>query len=362
MFRKYKKKLIVIGVVLALLTVILFVLPDNSKVVGWYNNYAFRPFQSFRNAIFGIFPFSIGDFLYLAGGLFLVITIGKWICYFLHIRKHKHQLALSFIRSLNTLGIIYIIFLLGWGGNYYKQPLSIYWNLNEDSSTHNKESLKAFTLYLIDQLNQTAPLYSNISFRVIDSAAKAYYEEYTNHGSYASKVKPSLFGNWMQYMRIQGYYNPFTGEAQVNKNLPSFMLPFVICHEMAHQQGIAKEDDANLLAYTLSTMVNDPDFRYSAYFNMWLYAHRRMYMTDSAAANELKMQLNKTTLAHIDELIALREKYASDMSDYSADIYDGYLKLHHQNEGIRSYSRVWHSAWALEEKRKGKKEKIILIP
>lgn len=347
---------------LILLTAVLFILPGNSKMAGWYNAYVFRPFQSFRNAVFGIFPFSMGDLLYLAAGLLLIITLGKWIYYILNIRTRKHQLALSFIRSLNTLGILYIVFLLGWGGNYYKQPLSKYWQLHEDSSRHDKESLKEFNRYLIDQLNLTAPHYSAASFRTLDSAAKIYYKEYTDHGSYASKAKPSLFGNGMEYMRIQGYYNPFTGEAQVNKNLPSFMLPFVICHEMAHQQGIAREEDANLLAYALGTVVEDANFRYSAYFNIWLYAHRRMYRADSAAANELKAHLNKTTLAHIDELIALRKKYASDMSDYSADIYDGYLKLHHQNEGIRSYSRVWRSASALEEKRKRKKETIILIP
>lgn len=352
----------VVGAVVALLTFILFVLPDHSKVVVGYNDYVFKPFQSSRNFIFGIFPFSIGDFLYIIGGLLLICTLGKWIYYLLSIRKHKHELALSFIRSLNTLGIIYIIFLMGWGGNYYKQPLSKYWKLNEDINRNSRETLKDFDGFLIKQLNRTASYYSEVSFKKIDSAAKAYYEEYTDHSSYAARVKPSLFGTGMQYMRIQGYYNPFTGEAQVNKHLPSFMLPFVICHEMAHQQGIAKEDDANLLAYALGTAVNDDNFRYSAYFNIWLYTHRRLYIADSASADELKARLNETTLGHIDELIALREKYASNMSDYSADIYDGYLKLHHQNEGIRSYSRVWHSAWALEEKRKVNKERVIFIP
>ena len=362
MFKKYKKNLIVIVIVVALLTVIQFVLPDYSRVVGWYNHYVFKPFQSFRNLIFSIFPFSVGDLLYLVGALVLVYTLCKWIYYLIYIRKYKYELGLSFIRSLCTIGILYIVFLLGWGGNYYKQSLSEYWNLKRDTLPQHDATLIAFDRFLIEKLNTKAPKYRQVAFKNIDSAAKAFYEEYTNHSSYASKVKPSLFGNGMQYMHIQGYYNPFTGEAQVNKNLPSFMLPFVICHEMAHQQGIAKEDDANLLAYALGTAVNDENFHYSAYFNIWLYTHRRLRMADSSMADELKSGLNPLTLSHIKELIAMREKYASDVSDYSADIYDGYLKLHHQNEGIRSYSKVWRSAWALEEKRKQIKDSIILIP
>jgi len=362
MVKKYKISLIITGVMAVAFTVILFLLPGHPELVSGYSDYVFKPFQSVRNFLFGIVPFSIGDILYVVGGFFLIYIPGKWIYYLLHFRSHKHELALSLIRSLHTLSIIYILFLLGWGGNYYKQPLSAYWQLQEDIPINNKEILKEFDAFLIQQLNHTAPHSMQLSFKQTDSAAKAYYEIYTHPNSYTTGVKPSLFGNGMEYMRIQGYYNPFTGEAQVNQQLPSFMLPFVICHEMAHQQGIAREEDANLLAYALGTAVPDAHFHYSAYFNIWLYTHRKLHMADSTAANELKAQLNPITLAHIDELIALRKKYASNMSHYTAGIYDGYLKLHRQNEGIRSYSRVWHSAWALEEKRKQHREQTMLIP
>jgi hypothetical protein len=252
--------------------------------------------------------------------------------------------------------------LLGWGGNYYKSSLSEYWRLPKNDHFKNDTVLIAFDRFLVDQLNNTAVFYKDLSFKEIDNRAKNFYEEHTTHGSYAAKVKASIFGNTMQYMRIQGYYNPFTGEAQVNKNLPSFMLPFVICHEMAHQQGIAREDDANLLAYALGTQTNDASFRYSSYFNIWLYTHRRLKAKDSVLANTIKGELNERTLGHIDELIALRDKYDSDFSLFSGAIYDGYLRFHHQNEGIKSYNKVWHSAWALEEKRKHQKTDKIAIP
>ncbi len=348
--------------IVVVLTTIQFVLPDHSRVVGWYNDYIFKPFQSIRNFIFGFIPFSVGDLLYIVGITLSIFTLGKWGYYTAKMKTHKHKLALSFMQSVTVCGIIYIVFLLGWGGNYYKSSLSEYWRLPENDSLKKDEHLASFDRYLINELNRVAVNYNDLSFKEIDKQAKKYYKEYTSSRLNVSKAKPSIFGNTMQYVRIQGYYNPFTGEAQVNKNLPSFMLPFVICHEMAHQQGIAREDDANLLAYALGTATTNASFRYSAYFNVWLYTHRRLRMQDSSLANELKASLNERTQQHIQELITMREKYASDVSEYSADIYDGYLKLHHQNEGIRSYSRVWYSAWALEEKRKTMTDKTIMIP
>ena len=76
-------------------------------------------------------------------------------------------------------------------------------------------------------------------------------------------------------------------------------------------------------------------------------------------AKELRKKLNPVTLAHLDTLRAIRKKYDSDISDYSGALYDGYLKLHHQRDGIESYNKVAITAWALEQKRH---KKVIRLP
>ena len=50
-------------------------------------------------------------------------------------------------------------------------------------------------------------------------------------------AKPSLFSYIGNYLGYTGYYNPFTGEAQVNTTVPLFIQPFTTCHEMGHQLG-----------------------------------------------------------------------------------------------------------------------------
>ena len=358
---RYKRKLIWIGVLAVVLSVIQYVLPAHSRVVTLYDALVFRPFQSVRNIIFSISPVSIGDLLYIVGGVVLTVLVVKWLYYVIRFRKHRHELSASLLHTVIGVGIIYILFLLGWGGNYYKPSLTDYWNL--DRSEWKKDTtLPVFDAYLITKLNEHAPDYRAIPFSEMDNRARSLFKAHTEGKTktYGVKVKPSIFGYLMQHMGIQGYYNPWTGEAQVNQYLPSFMLPFVICHEMAHQAGIAAEDDANLLSYVVGTTVTDPTFRYSAYFNLWLYTHARLRRSDSTLANKLAANLNPLTKSHLDTLRDIRRRYKSEVSEYSGAFYDGYLKLHHQKDGIESYNKVAITAWAWEQREN--KEQVIELP
>jgi hypothetical protein len=360
----YTRKLLTLFIFIVLLVVLQNILPHHPYNVFLYDEYIFRPYQSFRNLIFGFIPISVGDILYMTGGVCLVVLLIRWIYFIVKFKTHKHYLGASFLNTLITFCIIYLFFLIGWGANYYKPSLTQYWHLNERQPvTNDTLVIAAFDKYLVDKLNAYAPYYHDIPFRRVNKLAQTYYRLYTDSKTklHGLQAKASIFGYLMQNLGIQGYYNPFTGEAQVNRFLPSFMLPFVICHEMAHQSGIAAEDDANLLAYALGTTVNDTSFNYSCYFNIWIYAHNKLFRQNAALAKALEHQLNKLTQSHIDTLEAIRRRYYGKLSTYSGELYDSYLRLHNQKDGIRSYNNVAISAWQWEQERKNKNDENTLI-
>lgn len=360
----YKKKLIWLCVIVVLLTLIQTVLPYRPAWTIIYADYIFVPFQSLRNILFGWFRISFGDILYFVLGISLIVVLVKWIYYLVKIRTHSKLLLNSFLNTIIVVSFIYLWFLLGWGGNYYKPSLATYWGMDH-AEWHDDTSEIAYNRFLIKQINRYAPLYTAMDLKQVRKDAMLYYKRHTDckarlHGL---NIKPSLYGFLMQLMGVQGYYNPLSGEAQVNRFLPEFMLPFVVVHEMAHQAGIAAEDDANLMAYTISVKSGDPDFRYSAYLNMWLYNHNRIKRRDSVLANEMRSTLNPVTLQHLDTLKQIRQRYKSEVSVYSSSLYDMYLKLFSQKDGIMSYNRAVITAWTWEQAADSVKRKsILLIP
>jgi hypothetical protein len=62
---------------------------------------------------------------------------------------------------------------------------------------------------------------------------------------------------------ISGIYSPLTGEANYNAEQPSCDLPYTIAHEMAHQRGFAREDEANFIAFLICSKASHPYLRYS---------------------------------------------------------------------------------------------------
>ncbi len=362
---RYKRRLLILLAVIAVLTLIQFTLPSGPSVVAFYSRHIFQSYQTIRNIVLNIIPFSVGDILYLVLAVLIIITLGKWIYYLFKIRTKGHELTLSVLHFVIIFGVFYILFVVGWGGNYYKPKLTKYWQL-DSKGWDNDSTLVAFDRYLIEKLNKGVRQNITIDFKESERRSVQYYKEHVRAGGklYALHAKSTMFGYMLQYFGIQGYYNPFTGEAQVNKYLPSFMLPFVVSHELAHQAGIAAEDDANLLAYAIGTKVKDPAFNYSAYFNLWLYVHGRLREQDTVKANELRELLNPISASHVDTLRAIRRRYKGSFSRYSGQLYDSYLKFHNQHEGIESYNNASVSAWALENKRASLKVKgrLIYIP
>ena len=369
----FRRKLWILLILAAVLGILLFVLPDVDGFVRLYDQFIYYPVQSARMIVLGFIPFSIGDILYVAGGLLLLVTIIRWVYYIRRFGAYKERLAASLLRTLNTALLIYVLFLLGWGANYNKPPLGERWGLHpeiigrtstDEQKAKNLASITAFDKFLVDKINAAAPQFRSLPFDDLNERARAYYRVYTNSRVKENGlgIKPTLYGFFMERMAIEGYYNPFTGEGQVNKNLPGFTLPFVISHEMAHQAGIAAEGDANLMAYALGTLVHDPVFNYSAYLNIWLYTNNRLYRRDSTMALQLEAKLNPLTKRHLDTLEQLSQKYHNDVARYSTELYDGYLKMQQQKDGIRSYGNVSALAWQLELKRQTTRAATIKIP
>ena len=139
---------------------------------------------------------------------------------------------------------------------------------------------------------------------------------------------------------ITGVYSPFTGEAHVNSDVPANQQPFAACHEVAHQRGFAREDEANFIAWQVCLRSGDPRLRFSAALSALTHVVNTLGRVDPVAA--------KVALAGLDEGV-LEQRRASHaywaarqgaLSDVSRHANDAYLRSQGQSAGVQSYGRM----------------------
>ena len=57
------------------------------------------------------------------------------------------------------------------------------------------------------------------------------------------RAKGVKLSRLMSYIDFTGFFFPFTGEANVNTDFPPSLFAATVAHELAHQRGVAKEQD-----------------------------------------------------------------------------------------------------------------------
>ncbi len=299
--------------------------------------------------LFGWIPFSIGDLFY---GFLLLVIFYKTFQLFRIIFK-KQFTRKYFITGLQQIIffflLVYVSFNLLWGLNYNRQGIAR--QLELDVKTFTVDELDTLCLSLQAKLNyyaeRTDTLKREAQFKkprhVFAEAAKTYQEaddRYSFLRYNPRSLKSSLVGFLGKYIGFQGYYNPFSGEGQVKVSIPVFMQPFVASHEIAHQLGYAKENEANFVGFLAARESASVDFVYSAYYDMYQYAIREMYQADTARALSLDSSLHMLVKRDRREYARYLFKMRNRVAPFMLKMYDGYLRMNNQPKGYRTYNEV----------------------
>lgn len=260
-----------------------------------------------------------------------------------------HRFIVPF-QILNFFLILYIIFKLVWGLNYSRPSIS-----DELGIGNEKYSVKELVLlgdYFVNKTNnlklkQTKVLTYSINDLKTNSA-KAYdlMEKRNSLFRYQNPCLKSVLNSWIiSKIGIEGYYAPLTGEANMNMNLPDFVKPYVSCHEIAHQLGIAYEDEANLLGYLSASNSPDINYQYSANYEMLRYILFEIRMKSPDDYKLLHDKLSAGVLADFKAEKEFWRKYNGDMFGYMDAAFDSFLKLNNQKKGINSYQDIVIWLW-----------------
>jgi hypothetical protein len=318
-----------------------------SAVEKWYATGIYPLISQLQRILFGWIPFSIGDLLYAAVVIYLISAVFR--IYRVWRQKHFNRVYLvsKFRKTITILLAVYVLFNLLWGLNYNR--LGIAQQVGITPGKYSKEELVDVVQKIVYKLNileaaahQQLP--SLKRKRTLFGEAQTTYRLLANRDddftySFPS-VKPSIYSYLGNYLGFTGYYNPFTGESQVNTTVPLYLQPFTTCHEIGHQIGYAKESEANFASFLSARESSDPSFQYSLYFDLYAYARRYIYITDTALLRAFDNQLKPAVKKDFRDLRAFLDRHANPVEVVIDKIYGQYLRANQQPSGRLSYNEV----------------------
>ncbi|HEX8499995.1 MAG TPA: DUF3810 domain-containing protein [Pyrinomonadaceae bacterium] len=150
--------------------------------------------------------------------------------------------------------------------------------------------------------------------------------------------KPAIFSGPLTRFGISGFYFPFTGEPHYNAEVPDFQMPFSAAHEMAHQRGVARESEANFVAYLVCVNSGDPFIRYAGYRN-GLGVISELARVEPEKAKRLAGQLGPGYLEDSRRAAIFWTKAAGAAGAFGQRINDLYLRANRVKSGVEDYRR-----------------------
>lgn len=322
---------------------------DPSWVEKYYSLSFYPVISQILRILLGWIPFSIGDILYLTASVFLISKVWKVFALLFKKRLLQHLKWPLLWKYLRLVLWIYIIFMLFWGLNYYRQGISK--QLGLDVKPYSTEDLVAATMLVEGRLNSYADQVDSLERNkyltnriLFDSGAAAYAKVAKTYSFLAYKhlsTKASIFSSVGHYFGFTGYCNPFTAEAQVNTTVPVFLRQFIISHEIGHQLGYAKENEASFVGYLTCKSSGNIYFKYSVYYELFrdLYFQCRQ-LHNPIFTRSIIIMLHPRVIKDNRELRAYLLRKQNIVEPFINGVYDKYLRMNNQPHGITTYDEV----------------------
>jgi hypothetical protein len=304
-----------------------------------YSTALYPPLQAFVTRTSNLVPFALLDALIVVIVLWLL-----WRC----VRDLRGRarwgsvLGRWLLRLASLTAVVYLAFVLVWGLNYRRPPLS--------------QRLARTTAWADDSVKQLArEAVAEVNRRYAAAHAAGAFDPHAIDGPLASafrdtlrllglpdrtvpgRPKRTLLDPYYRAAAVAGMTDPFFLETLVVSDLLPIERPLVIAHEWSHLAGINDEGDANFVAWLTGVRSSDAG-RYSAWLFMYGEALSSMPRAERA---EIAGQLGPGPREDLRAIEARQRRNVRPViADAGWQVYDRYLKANRIEAGAASYRHV----------------------
>ena len=314
----------------------------------FYNRYPAAFLRGVFAQISGILPCSIAEAFIIFSPILLVTIIVYANKRFV---ESWRMVGRFLIITVSVASLFFSTFVLNFGAGYHTSSVDKLLGL--DRRDVSAEELRETAEILVEEINKyTDSLavrssgssvmpygYGKLSEKLVEAYDKVC-DEHAFVSRFPSRVKPVMLSEPWTYTHISGVYTYFTGEANINVNFPDYTLPYTAAHEMAHQRGIAREDEANFVAFLVCAASDDEYIRYSGYLNLYEYVANALYSADKEAYSEVRAKLEPAARKEMSADSAFFDKYRENVAaNVTGAVNNAYLTIQ-GTPGTKSYGMV----------------------
>ena len=298
--------------------------------------------------ISALFPFSL-----MEGVVITAPAIVALLVFFARRMAKDSQKTVKMLAALLSVPLLlYSLFVFSFGAGYYTTPLGERLAFKETAPS--AENLTALSLYLaecaeacaqesavtvLEEGSEMPFSYAEMNTLLIKAYDKVE-EKYGVLKNFAVGTKPVALSHPMAYTHITGVYTIMTGEMNVCTAYPDYSTVFTAAHEMAHARGVAREDEANFIAFLVLEASEHPYLRYAGYMNLLQYVSNALYETDPSAYKSVWQTYSDTVIAEIRAYNTVLKQYSGSFaSEIAGSVNDAYLQGM-GTEGSVSYDLV----------------------
>lgn len=326
---------------------LIYALRVDEGAMLWVYEHVTHPYHLFMSKLCSHFAFSAAELVYAAAILGLAAYL-LWCVYRLIRFPEKLWQLYRLVLTLAMAGAVFWAGLsVMWTPCYYAPGFAE--QSGVDDGPLELEELETVTRWfaaLASEYADEVPRDENGACTtdrdsVLDRAAGVFEgaaELYPFLDGEALRPKPIHFSRIMSYLDFTGFFFPMTGEANLNMDSPVFLLPSTSQHEIAHQRGVAMEQECNFVAVLSCLESEYADFRYAGAALAYIYLGNALAGADYEAYTDIYYSLSDTVRADFKAQSAYWDEFRDSAAQKASNtVYDSFLKSNGQELGMQSY-------------------------
>lgn len=326
---------------------LIYALRVDEGAMLWVYEHVTHPYHLFMSKLCSHFAFSAAELVYAAAILGLAAYL-LWCVYRLIRFPEKLWQLYRLVLTLAMAGAIFWAGLnVMWTPCYYAPGFAEQSGVDDGPlELEELETVARWFAALASEYAGEVPRDENGACTtdrdsVLDRAAGVFEgaaELYPFLDGEALRPKPIHFSRIMSYLDFTGFFFPMTGEANLNMDSPVFLLPSTSQHEIAHQRGVAMEQECNFVAVLSCLESEYADFRYAGAALAYIYLGNALAGADYEAYTEIYYSLSDTVRADFKAQSAYWDEFRDSAAQKASNtVYDSFLKSNGQELGMQSY-------------------------